>query len=313
MASRRLDAKIKQYMRDNPGMRYQKARDAVSTPLAAEQFPSVAIPDVEEFFFAHSPEDVLSHYPEFRLRVGVAHDGSTVTTPISGPLLVVGGTGSGKTALTQNFVWQFRAAGFKTIIMSGKPFDFTHTAGVDVRNVFDETAVHDLLRDLESRTDAPTFEETPPLAVVVEELTSHTPAQRRSWDDIIERLPSAVLDRVHFVIATNSLHTTHVPREVVEASSVRIIAGKASPTTLANAAIHLSSENARAVHGLGRADCRYRGRVHVVSATAVEEAQAYWIPSERMLHGRALSDEMVDKVNRVVSAFEEHEPPRLRE
>lgn len=96
MTSRRLDAKIKQYMSDH-GVRYQKARDAI---LRGENLAPLPWAD----------------YPDFRLQLGVAPDGEVVATlPLqqSPHTLIVGGTGSGKTVMMSNLIRQFTAAGFE--------------------------------------------------------------------------------------------------------------------------------------------------------------------------------------------------------
>lgn len=149
MASRRLDAKIKQFMHDNPGVRYQKARDILSTGAGAripahhiarylEEHPEatdaharkvlrgryverVVVPRVESLQFTPTPEEAAKSYHLFALSIGVDDHGAVVKTP---PLrtdphtLIMGRAGTGKSTMVASFIEQFRAAGFSVWVNS---------------------------------------------------------------------------------------------------------------------------------------------------------------------------------------------------
>lgn len=169
MASRRLDAKIKQYMRDNPGARYQKARDAVlstsgaqvpdhlvglymrdhpessasaaRTVLGRRYTKRVVLPRLDAIQFTPKAEDAAQAYHLFTLKVGVNDHGTTVETAplrVEPHTIVTGRAGSGVSTTVASFIMQFLAAGFATYFITadrevfhGEEWMTGYTAGVD--------------------------------------------------------------------------------------------------------------------------------------------------------------------------------------
>lgn len=316
MASRRLDAKIKQYMRDNPGVRYQKARDAVMSPPTppASNFPTIAVPGPEDFFFASSREDTLAHCSEFRLKIGVAEDGTPVDVPLTAPVVIVGGTGSGKTVLVNGIVRQLHAAGFETLVLSEKMHGFPRIGGVAALDAYapgTHTPAHMLiedrirtLRSLSGDSAQSYVQGLLPVAVVIDGLYTYAKSQKTVWETLLRDMQSGAEVRVHFIVASGNMSSKHTPRELDNLAGTWVLVGRPDHVTLGRAAKSLGVEHISILREL---DSRTsRGRVHVVADGEMRETQTYWIPMYPVQPDRFVSEELADKANRLLAAFEAH-------
>ncbi|MCV6993136.1 cell division protein FtsK [Mycobacterium timonense] len=118
-------------------------RDIVSAARKTP-FPQF-IPPPEPTWIATSAADATAHYRHFKFRLGVNERNEPLEySPIDFPhMLVIGGTGAGKSVFVRTFLEPFRAAGWPLFISDGKKSDYASLGMVaQVVMISSDTAEH---------------------------------------------------------------------------------------------------------------------------------------------------------------------------
>lgn len=250
---------------------------------------------------AKSPAEAISLYKEFKFAIGVDQAGKRLEySPIQYPhVLVVGGSGSGKSQFIRGFLQPIRAAGFAVFLNDGKGTDYTgHNKFVTAvaADVPEHVRMmHALVEELNRRRkkarerklagdpDPMAFE---PWLMVFDEFSDARDGIRGFYErngsdsifikDLKSLLKLAREFRIHVVLCSQDAYNDSIPRALLGNIGLIISLGKPEKMTLDNAFPKALQSQARQIGQSISKEARGRGIVADPAAGTVIEFQSYY-------------------------------------
>lgn len=264
-------------------------------------FPEKIPPPALPFPIARSTADAVKLYKKFKFAIGVDQRGRRLAfSPIQyHHLLIIGGSGSGKSVFVRGLIESYRAAGFAVFLCDGKGTDYTTHHDV-VAAVSSETPehvrmMHALVEELNRRRKKgrerklagdPNAMEFEPWLMVFDEFSDARDAIRTDYDengsdklfvkDLSSLLKLAREFRIHIILCSQDAYASSFPRSLVGNLGLIISLGKPEKMTLDNAFPKSLQSRARQIGQSISKEMRGRGIVADPAAGTVIEFQSYY-------------------------------------
>ncbi|WP_234714753.1 type IV secretory system conjugative DNA transfer family protein [Mycobacteroides immunogenum] len=253
------------------------------------------------FPIAKSTADAVTLYKTFKFAIGVDQRGARLEfSPIQyHHLLIIGGSGSGKSVFIRGLIELYRAAGFAVFLCDGKGTDYTTHNDV-VTAVSSDTPehvrmMHALVEELNRRRKKarerklagdPNAMDFEPWVMVFDEFSDARDSILADYDsngsdkpfikDLKSLLKLAREFRIHLILSSQDAYSSSFPRSLVGNLGLIISLGKPEKMTLDNAFPKGLQSRARQIGQSISKEMRGRGIVADPAAGTVIEFQSYY-------------------------------------
>lgn len=250
---------------------------------------------------AKSPAEAISLYEQFKFAIGVDQAGKRLEySPIQYPhVLVIGGSGSGKSQFIRGFLQPIRASGFAVFLNDGKGTDYTGhnrfvtavAADVPEHVRMMHALVEELNRRRKKARERKLAGDPNPMAfepwlMVFDEFSDARDAIRGFYEkngsdaifikDLKSLLKLAREFRIHIVLCSQDAYNDSIPRALLGNLGLIISLGKPEKMTLDNAFPKALQSRARQIGQSISKEARGRGIVADPAAGTVIEFQSYY-------------------------------------
>ncbi|CPV67205.1 FtsK/SpoIIIE domain-containing protein [Mycobacteroides abscessus] len=270
---------------------------------AVEQigWPTKIPPPHLPFSIAQTPADAVKLYKKFKFAIGVDQFGKRLEfSPIQyHHLLIIGGSGSGKSVFIRGLIELYRAAGFAVFLCDGKGTDYTTHNDVVTAVSSDipehVRMMHALVEELQRRRKKgrerklagdPNAMDFEPWVMVFDEFSDARDSILADYDsngsdkifikDLKSLLKLAREFRIHLILSSQDAYASSFPRSLVGNLGLIISLGKPEKMTLDNAFPKSLQSRARQIGQSISKEMRGRGIVADPEAGTVIEFQSYY-------------------------------------
>ncbi|WP_272865394.1 type IV secretory system conjugative DNA transfer family protein [Mycobacteroides abscessus] len=264
-------------------------------------FPPIIPPPPLPFPIAQTPADAVKLYKKFKFAIGVDQFGKRLEfSPIQyHHLLIIGGSGSGKSVFIRGLIELYRAAGFAVFLCDGKGTDYTTHNDVVTAVSSDipehVRMMHALVEELQRRRKKgrerklagdPNAMDFEPWVMVFDEFSDARDSILADYDsngsdkifikDLKSLLKLAREFRIHLILSSQDAYASSFPRSLVGNLGLIISLGKPEKMTLDNAFPKSLQSRARQIGQSISKEMRGRGIVADPEAGTVIEFQSYY-------------------------------------